>query len=48
MGRYPANKLMVREPLPDSKHGSFKRTFRVGPGDFTSDTIRRLRALYAQ
>ena len=35
-------------PSPGLEHGSFKRTFRVEPGDFTLDTPRRLRALYAQ
>ena len=37
-------------PIPSSvlQRGSFGRTSRVGPGDFTSDTLRRLRALYAQ
>ena len=35
-------------PSPALEHGSFERTFRVEPGDFTLDTPRRLRALYAQ
>ena len=35
-------------PHPVLERGSFERTFRVEPGDFTLDTPRRLRALYAQ
>ena len=37
-------------PLPSSvlQRGSLERTFRVEPGDFTSDTHYRLRTLYAQ
>ena len=35
-------------PSPRLESCSFRRTFRVEPGDFTSDTQDRLRALYAQ
>ena len=35
-------------PSPILEQGSFKRTFRVEPGDFTLDTPCSLRALYAQ
>ena len=35
-------------PSPTLKSGSFKRSSRVKPEDFTSDLPDRLRALYAQ